>query len=83
MGADLSGSEWGRMAVMFGCIDNTARKLMADFNVNIAGFCIAALFIGVWAAALAYWRWGNVESRWTANVPGGPAQESGNPGVST
>jgi nickel/cobalt transporter (NiCoT) family protein len=42
---------------------------MADFNINIAGFCIAGMFILVWAVALAYWRWGNVENRWSANVP--------------
>jgi high-affinity nickel-transport protein len=41
---------------------------MANFNINVAGFCIAGLFVAVWAAALAYWRWGNVEARWTANV---------------
>jgi nickel/cobalt transporter (NiCoT) family protein len=38
--------------------------LMANFNINVAGFCIAALFVVVWVAALAYWRWGNVETRW-------------------
>ena len=43
--------------------------LMANFNINVAGFCIAALFVLVWAAALAYWRFGNVEARWTASVP--------------
>ncbi len=41
---------------------------MANFNINIAGFCIAGLFVAVWAAALAYWRWGNVEARWTTSV---------------
>jgi high-affinity nickel-transport protein len=40
-------------------------SLMANFNINIAGFCIAALFIIVWAAALTYWKFGNVEQRWT------------------
>jgi nickel/cobalt transporter (NiCoT) family protein len=43
-------------------------NLMANFNINIAGFCIAGMFILVWAAALAYWRWGNVEDRWSAAV---------------
>mgnify|MGYP001451901122 CR=1 FL=1 len=43
-------------------------SLVATFNINVAGFCIAGLFVAVWAAALAYWRWGNVEARWTANV---------------
>jgi nickel/cobalt transporter (NiCoT) family protein len=28
---------------------------MAGFNINVAGFCIAGLFVAVWAAALAYW----------------------------
>ncbi len=41
---------------------------VANFNINVAGFCIAALFVLVWAAALAYWRFGNVEARWTASV---------------
>jgi high-affinity nickel-transport protein len=50
---------------------------MANFNINIAGFCIAALFIGVWAVALSYWRLGRVESRWTANVPAEPVYGPG------
>jgi nickel/cobalt transporter (NiCoT) family protein len=43
-------------------------SLMADFNINVAGFCIAGLFVAVWAVALSYWKWGNVEARWTAGV---------------
>jgi high-affinity nickel-transport protein len=42
---------------------------MANFNINVAGFCIAGLFVAVWASALAYWRWGNVEARWSTSVP--------------
>ena len=41
---------------------------MATFNINVAGFCIAGLFVAVWAAALAYWRFGRVEARWSAGV---------------
>jgi len=48
--------------------------LMANFNLDVAGFCIAGLFVAVWAAALAYWRWGNVEARWTASVTAEPAE---------
>jgi high-affinity nickel-transport protein len=44
-------------------------SVMANFNINVAGFCIAGLFIGVWAVALTYWRMGNVEAKWSANVP--------------
>jgi len=42
--------------------------LMANFNINLAGFCIAGLFILVWAAALLYWRFGKVEDKWAAGV---------------
>jgi high-affinity nickel-transport protein len=34
----------------------------------VAGLVIAAMFVLVWAAALAYWRWGKVEDRWSAGV---------------
>jgi len=47
--------------------------LMANFDINVAGFVIAAMFVAVWAAALAYWRWGKVEDRWGANVAAVPA----------
>jgi len=42
--------------------------VLASFDINTAGFCIAGLFVAVWAAALAYWRFGRVEARWTADV---------------
>ena len=45
-------------------------SLMAGFDINVAGFCIAGLFVTVWAVALAYWRWGKVEARWAASAAG-------------
>jgi high-affinity nickel-transport protein len=36
----------------------------AHFNINSAGFTIVGLFVGVWAFALLYWRYGKVEERW-------------------
>jgi high-affinity nickel-transport protein len=42
---------------------------MANFNINVAGFCIAGLFVLVWIVALTYWRVGKVEDRWSATVP--------------
>ena len=46
-------------------------NLMANFNINVAGFCIAAMFVLVWVAALIYWRAGKVEDRWTAGMAAG------------
>jgi high-affinity nickel-transport protein len=43
--------------------------LVSNFDINVAGFCIAGLFVLVWAVALTYWRIGNVEARWTADLP--------------
>jgi high-affinity nickel-transport protein len=48
--------------------------VMANFNINLAGFCIAALFVIVWAVALIYWRAGHVEGKWTAGLARGPSQ---------
>jgi nickel/cobalt transporter (NiCoT) family protein len=43
-------------------------SVMANFNINTAGFCIVGLFVAVWAVALAYWRFARVEARWSAEV---------------
>ena len=50
--------------------------LMANFNINLAGFCIAGLFVLVWVAALIYWRFGQVEARWSSSVVSDQAQPS-------
>jgi high-affinity nickel-transport protein len=42
---------------------------MANFDINTAGFTIAALFALTWAVALAVWRFGRIESRWGAPSP--------------
>ncbi len=38
----------------------------ARFDINRAGFIIVGIFVAVWVAALALWRFGRVESRWEA-----------------
>jgi nickel/cobalt transporter (NiCoT) family protein len=50
---------------------------MANFNINVAGFCIAGLFVLVWVVAIAYWRLGKVEDRWSATVPAESPQTAG------
>ena len=42
---------------------------MGNFDINRAGFIIAGLFAVTWAAAVAYWRFGRLEQRWTSAVP--------------
>jgi nickel/cobalt transporter (NiCoT) family protein len=37
---------------------------LQNFNINTAGFMIAAIFVGTWAVALAVWRFGRIEERW-------------------
>ncbi len=42
--------------------------VMANFDINVAGICIAAMFVIVWVAAVAYWHIGDVEKRWTKGI---------------
>ena len=37
---------------------------MSGFNINEAGFIIVGLFVVTWVAALAIWRFGQIEQRW-------------------
>src|SRR5262245_47658877 len=39
---------------------------MAAFDINKAGFVIAGIFVLTWAAALAIWRFGQIEEKWDA-----------------
>jgi len=41
---------------------------MSGFDINTAGFVIAALFVVVWVVAVAYWKLGRVESRWVVQA---------------
>ncbi len=39
---------------------------VGGFDINTAGFVIVGLFIVTWAVAVAVWRFGRIEERWTA-----------------
>jgi nickel/cobalt transporter (NiCoT) family protein len=41
---------------------------MAGFDINKAGFVIVGMFLVTWIAALAFWRFGHVEERWSATL---------------
>jgi high-affinity nickel-transport protein len=44
-------------------------RFMNNFDINRAGFAIAGLFVIVWTLAVAYWRYGKVEQRWSGPHP--------------
>ena len=45
-------------------------NVMANFNINTAGFIIVGMFIVVWVIAMAVWRFGRIETRWTVQPEG-------------
>jgi high-affinity nickel-transport protein len=38
------------------------------FDINKAGFVIVGMFIITWGGALAFWKFGNVEEKWTSRL---------------
>jgi nickel/cobalt transporter (NiCoT) family protein len=43
-------------------------RLMANFNLNAAGYIIVAMFIVTFLGAMAYWRYGHVEEKWSSHL---------------
>jgi len=41
---------------------------MAGFDINKAGFVIVGMFVVTWAGAVAIWRLGRVEERWSSHL---------------
>src|SRR4051812_45885961 len=39
-------------------------------DLNMVGYAMVALFVATWAVALAIWRFGRIEERWSVNVQG-------------
>jgi high-affinity nickel-transport protein len=50
---------------------------MEVFDINKAGFVIVGMFVGCWVAALAFWRFGNVEEKWSARLQKGAVLTDG------
>jgi nickel/cobalt transporter (NiCoT) family protein len=40
----------------------------SNLDLNLVGYFIVALFVLTWAVALAIWRYGRIEERWSAGV---------------
>ena len=45
---------------------------MANFDINKAGLVIVGMFVVTWTAALAFWKFGHVEERWSAKLQQSP-----------
>ncbi len=45
----------------------------SGLDLNMVGYAIAGLFVATWAIALAVWRFGDVERRWSAGLERPPA----------
>ena len=41
---------------------------VSALNLNLVGYFIVGLFVVTWAVALAIWRYGRIEERWTAQL---------------
>jgi nickel/cobalt transporter (NiCoT) family protein len=39
-----------------------------NLNLNLVGYAIVGLFVVTWAIALAVWRFGHIEEKWSANL---------------
>jgi high-affinity nickel-transport protein len=43
-------------------------SVVSNLDLNLVGYCIVGLFVLTWGIALAVWRFGHIEERWSAHV---------------
>ncbi|MGW4379158.1 hypothetical protein [Kitasatospora sp. NPDC004531] len=39
-----------------------------SLDLNLVGYLIVGLFVVTWAAAMAFWKFGKVEQKWSAGL---------------
>jgi high-affinity nickel-transport protein len=44
--------------------------LIARLDLNLVGYAIVGLFVATWLVALAIWRYGRIEEKWSAGLAG-------------
>jgi high-affinity nickel-transport protein len=49
-------------------IDSGPLAAVADFDPDWLGYALVGLFVTAWLIALAIWRFGRIEQRWSANL---------------
>jgi high-affinity nickel-transport protein len=62
----------GLLPMELGGLHSSFWNYMANFDINKAGFVIVGMFIITWTAALAFWKFGRVEDKWTSRLRQGP-----------
>ncbi|MGW3182205.1 HoxN/HupN/NixA family nickel/cobalt transporter [Kitasatospora sp. NPDC001119] len=55
---------------------------IGGLDLNFVGYAIVGLFVLTWAAAIAYWKLGNVEEKWSAGLAAASATGSGSASAS-
>jgi high-affinity nickel-transport protein len=61
----------GLLPTEIGGLHGAFWHFMAVFDINKAGFVIVGMFIVTWTLALAFWRFGRVEEKWSARLAPG------------
>jgi len=57
-------------------IDSGPLAAVARLDLNLVGYAIVGLFVLTWLVALAVWRYGRIEEKWSAHVrPGAPVSD--------
>ncbi|MDX6620379.1 MAG: nickel/cobalt transporter (NiCoT) family protein [Gaiellales bacterium] len=46
-------------------------SFVSNLDLNLVGYFIVGLFVATWVVALAVWRFGHIEERWTARLEPG------------
>jgi high-affinity nickel-transport protein len=71
----------GILPMELGDLHGSFWNIMADFDINKAGFVIVGMFILTWAGALGFWKFGHVEEKWSARLK--PTTGADEPAVAT
>ncbi len=58
----------GLLPAEIGGLHGSFWNYMAGFDINRAGFVIVGMFIATWGGALAFWKFGHVEEKWSARL---------------
>ncbi|MFI6447102.1 HoxN/HupN/NixA family nickel/cobalt transporter [Kitasatospora sp. NPDC050543] len=47
---------------------------IGELDLNLVGYAVVGLFVVTWAGALAFWKFGRVEEKWSAGLAAGSAE---------